>query len=356
MLGKISGSLKVGFRICSSSIKSHVFNQFQYNPVRSVSLPEKINAINQYRYYSPLYHNENPQKKRHNRRPIRQQYEQPSVIYPSSKTTYYNNGNEIVKPSDRLYDLLSRPVLILQRNLEMMNIMFGFEQANQYILMDGNGTHLGYLREEDFGIGKVIMRQITKLHRPFKVELTDTEGNLLMVIKRPFSFINSHIQSILPSNIIVENSKIGESWSKDRIIGESVQSWHLWRRRYNLFKNISDENFEQFGIVDAPFLSFSFPINDENGLIIGAVDRNWVGFGRELFTDTGVYILRMEPEALETDEYRGLINNNPQGLDIDQRAILLSTAVSIDFDYFSRHSRSGSGGLFPFYSYDSYNE
>lgn len=70
------------------------------------------------------------------------------------------------------------------------------------------------------------------------------------------------------------------------------------------------------------------------------MDRNWVGLGRELFTDTGVYILKMDGSAFEMDpSVQEPISSAP--LTLDQRAVLLGTAVSIDFDYFSRHSRSG---------------
>jgi hypothetical protein len=85
-------------------------------------------------------------------------------------------------------------------------------------------------------------------------------------------------------------------------------------------------------------------VTNENGDVIASVDRNWVGLGRELFTDTGVYIIRMDPASFE-----GLGNMYPSvagPLTLDQRAVLLGNAVSIDFDYFSRHSRGPGGGFF----------
>lgn len=201
--------------------------------------------------------------------------------------------------------------------------------------MDIQGNHLGYMEEEDFGITKVIMRQITRLHRPFSVRVLDRQGQHVLTIRRPFSFINSEIKAILPTRH--SNDPI--------IIGESKQQWHLWRRKYNLFLNSGNEEYDQFGSVDAPFLSFTFNVENEQGKIIGAVDRNWVGLGRELFTDTGVYILKMDPSAINIDSPQGyqldpaMVATQP--LSLDQRAVLLTTAVSIDFDYFSRHSRQG---------------
>ena len=130
------------------------------------------------------------------------------------------------------------------------------------------------------------------------------------------------------------------------VVGESVQSWHLWRRKYNLFK-LEDETtdeYEQFGAVDAPFLSFDFPVKNAAGeVVVTSID--WVGLGREMFTDTGVYILRYDPKSFEGMEAAyGTISK--QGITLDQRAVILSCFTSIDFDYFSRHS--GGHGLFSF--------
>lgn len=256
-------------------------------------------------------------------------------FYRSHQPSY----SGLVQPSDAISTILSQPTLVIERQIELMNVFLGFEQANKYQLYDPYGNRLGYLMERDVGIGKMILRQIYRLHRPFVVDLFDNSGNVLLTIKRPFSFINSHIKSILP----------GFQSEEDGIVGESVQSWHLWRRRYNLFLKNDKENYDQFGACDAPFLSFEFPVNDETGKTLGAVSRNFVGFGRELFTDTGVYIVRMDPQS-----FVGLEDHYPsvssKSMSLDHRAVLLGTAISIDFDYFSRHSNRG--GLFSFGSYD----
>lgn len=255
------------------------------------------------------------------------------------------NKNGIITQHDGIFDILREPTLVIERQLEMMNVFLGFEQANRYKIMNSLGEQLGFMEEEDMGLLKVLGRQFFKLHRPFKIKVFNNHGDLLMMIRRPFSFINSHIKCYLPGY-----DSAGELIYEE--IGESIQSWHLWRRRYNLFK-LEDETtneYEQYGAIDAPFLSFDFPVKNENGEVIASVDRNWVGLGRELFTDTGVYIIRMDPAS-----FAGLGNLYPSvagPLTLDQRAVLLGNAVSIDFDYFSRHSRGPESGLFSFGSYE----
>ncbi|SCU77555.1 LAME_0A01486g1_1 [Lachancea meyersii CBS 8951] len=264
--------------------------------------------------------------------------------------------------------ILNEPTIVVERQMEMMNVFLGFEQANKYVIMDALGNRIGHMQERDFGVTKAIMRQFYRLHRPFVVDVFDNWGNVLLTIKRPFSWINSHIKAILPQEIPLETSSNPESLSASfgsvptpqststmgevgTLVGESVQNWHLWRRRYELFQrdNEAGDSFTQFSQIDAPFLSFEFPLMDEEGKIMAGVDRNWVGLGREIFTDTGVYIVRMD----STRSFQGVYppeNLSEQVLNLDQRAVLLANAVSIDFDYFSRHSRQG-GGLIGFGDY-----
>ncbi|GME95841.1 hypothetical protein B5S28_g4268 [[Candida] boidinii] len=273
---------------------------------------------------------------------------QPTTVSPSSYYYDYNvPSSGIIKKDDLVYKILSQPTLVIERQIEFMNLFIGIEQSNKYRLLDTEGNQLGYLIERDFNFFKLIMRQIYKLHRPFTVDLYDNNGNLLLTIDRPFSLINSHIKTFLP------NINTKESY----LIGESVQNWHLWRRKYNLFLNnkFDNENFDQYGLINSPFLSWEFPIFNNENKIIGSISKNFVGLMREFFTDTNLYVLRMDPSSFANEElqqyYYGINNNkgfSGKTMTIDERAVMLANAISIDFDYFSRHSRGPGGGLFLF--------
>lgn len=169
-----------------------------------------------------------------------------------------------------------------------------------------------------------------------------------------------------------------------RLIGEAQQQWAPLRRKYNLFTYHSSPEaatdmgikqlplsqmdlsrsqqlqlsrtsqrgedvgeFNQFAYVDEPFLSWDFTLRSAENRPIGSVNRNFAGFARELFTDTGVYALRMDSAVADPGEVPAGAGNQITGMTLDQRAVMLATAVSIDFDYFSRHSGSGGIGFFP---------
>ncbi|CAG8545426.1 14894_t:CDS:2 [Funneliformis mosseae] len=184
--------------------------------------------------------------------------------------------------------ILQNPTLVVARQLEILNIFLGFEQANKYALLDPNGNCVGYVAEEE-SFASTILRQLFRTHRKFNAMIIDLEGQLILKIRRPFAWINS---------------RIFISTSEEHLIGE-------------------------FARIDTGFLSWDFNIEDELGSILGSVNRNFSGIARELFTDTGKYVIRMDSRELT----------------FDQRAVILAAAISIDFDYFSRHS--GNGGFLP---------
>ncbi|KAF8976118.1 hypothetical protein BGZ46_008558 [Entomortierella lignicola] len=294
--------------------------------------------------------------------------------------------NGILQPYHSAAKLLAQPALIMTRQIEMMNVLVGFEQANKYAIVDPSGTPIGYIAEEDTTFVKAMSRQVLRTHRPFKASVLDLEGNEILKIHRPFAFINSRIMISTPD---------------DRLIGEVQQEWHLIRRRYNMYtieqpdpetiqrdgettaistdRNVDGKglNRVQFAYIDGGFLALDFDMQDEQGRKMASVNRNFVGFARELFTDSGQYALRFDAavvqdlqqsqglgatptttsgsSAQDLEQAKEIQANKDEmalaqlesrgGLTLDQRAIMLACAVSIDFDYFSRHS--GNGGIMP---------
>lgn len=323
----------------------------------------------------------------------------------------------VLPPQHPALSILGNSSLVIQRQLEMMNVIIGVEQANRYIIMDGQGQTLGYLAETDHGLGQSMKRQFFKTHRSFTTHIFDTEEREVLRIHRPFAYINSRIRIYDPvpeggyqdtessnalqglsASSVANPTGTGAQISplkldEMRIIGEAQQQWAPLRRKYNLFSYrpiapaptseespqriesgekpstdtkaitvtesaTSDRAIEagmsQFAHINEPFLSWDFTLRDEDQRTIGSVNRNFSGFAREIFTDTGVYALRMDSagqistlqgaEGKEVQQYE----REATAMTLDQRAVMLATAVSVDFDYFSRHSGSGGGmGFMP---------
>lgn len=319
----------------------------------------------------------------------------------------------VLPPDHPALAILGNSSLVIQRQIEMMNIIIGFEQANRYIMMDGQGNTLGYIAEQDHGMGSSMARQVFKTHRSFTTHIFDRYEREVLRIHRPFAYINSKIRIYDPvpeggygeletstalqgtsASSVVNQGAVAQisplKLEEMRIIGEAQQRWAPLRRKYDLFsyralasapendktprlesgdkpneettalteakapEQAIEAGMSQFAHVNEPFLSWDFTLRDENNSTIGSVNRNFAGFAREIFTDTGVYALRMDSAAqtatLENAEGKevGRYEREATGMTLDQRAVMLASAVSIDFDYFSRHSSSGGGmGFMP---------
>lgn len=214
----------------------------------------------------------------------------------------------------------------------------------------------------------------------------DVAGNVVLRVERPFSWINSRISVY----------KGSEDPHSDNKIGECQQIWHPYRRKYSLYQRYhegdatthpsadrstkavavreetgKEEAYTQFAAFDSRLLAWDFYLQSERGQVLGSINRNFMGFGRELFSDTGQYVLRFDRSVADqevqtrvekgvgiNDELKKVADESAeakaqaekalvpvedgQSLTLDQRAVLLAAAVTIDIDYFSRQ---GGGGL-----------
>ncbi|EIW71495.1 hypothetical protein TREMEDRAFT_67793 [Tremella mesenterica DSM 1558] len=270
---------------------------------------------------------------------------------PRRPTYVPHDPHGVLQESHRAKELLAHDTLVIVRQLEMLNVFLGFEQANRYAIYTPEGDLVGFLAEEERSFFSTMSRQMLRTHRPFRAVVMDPTGTPILWIRRPFAFINSRI--------FVHSTQDGDG----RLVGEAQQEWHPWRRRYNLFQSRDEETFKQFARVDSGFLAWDFWLKDADNRLVASINRNFKGFGRELFTDTGQYVIRFDSAGTELNLPPGsqldvqgqsliLPKGREGGLTLDQRAMTLATAVSIDFDFFSRHSGSGGMGL-PFFIWGS---
>jgi len=260
-----------------------------------------------------------------------------------------------------LSDLVDHSALVITRGIEWGTVLLGFEQANRYTVYNGSGEVVAHLLEEEGSLGKAIGRQLLRTRRPFTATVLSPDGEqIIFRLRRPAYLISS--------TIYIED----EDGNR---IGEVQQSWHLWRRRYDLFLNQ-----KQFAAVDAPLLAWEFEMKDQHGDTLALIDRNFSGFGKELFTDAGRYVIhfggspqeaaeqihtaveaahpdRPAPPVTALAQFRTDAAVIPtttgnqlavvRPLHLDERMVALALAVSIDYDFFSRHSYGG-GALSPF--------
>ncbi|KAK4285014.1 hypothetical protein QN277_001765 [Acacia crassicarpa] len=213
--------------------------------------------------------------------------------------------------------LLARSNLLITRDIEWANLAFGFEQENRYAIVDVcyPQSPVGFIQEQS----NVLARQFLRTRRPFVAYVTDALGNELFKVRRPFWWITSSIYAEI----------------NGKEIGVVHRRWHLWRRVYDLYLGN-----KQFAVVENPGLwNWTFTLKDINGEVLANIDRDWRGFGFEIFTDAGQYVIQFgtsDPSS-KTGPARAIQDLEVvRPLTLSERAVAVALAISLDNDYFSR--------------------
>jgi uncharacterized protein YxjI len=193
--------------------------------------------------------------------------------------------------------------IFIKQIKEWGEIIFNIENKNRYSLKDDTGTEVGFFYERGDGVFQWIKRLFLRSHRPLLIELVDTQGNVLISLKRSFFWFFSDLY-------ITDNQ--GQN------LGHVHRRFGIIHKRYDLI----DQQGETFGNIKAAIWRlWTFKIFNSQGSEIAEISKKWGGVLTEVFTDS--------------DQF-GVSFGNVSG---DQRVVLLAAAISIDFDFFEDNTR-----------------
>ncbi len=189
---------------------------------------------------------------------------------------------------------------MIQQVKEWGEIIINWETANRYKLMDINKNEIGFVAERHKGLMTTLGRQFLRSHRPFSVDIFNESKKSVLHLSRKFFFFFS--------NMFIETNEGVR-------VGAVRRRFGILNKKYDL----CDEYGRVFATVKSPFWKiWTFPIIDRSGKVQGAISKKWGGVLKEVFTDADCFLL---------DYGQGAWTDN-------QRAVLLATAISIDFDFF----------------------
>lgn len=171
--------------------------------------------------------------------------------------------------------------------------MFKFE--NEYKIYDEFGLPKGSIKQK-ISLGQKVLRLlISKAIQPFKLEITDTEGQVLATISRGWTIFMSKITVFDGS----ENK-----------IGAVQQKFKLLKPRFIIF----DANDNQIAEINGDWKAWNFNITNPNGGGIGVISKKWAGAMKEIFTSADKYNVSILPAVLEDQN----------------KIVIVSAAITID--------------------------
>jgi Scramblase len=90
--------------------------------------------------------------------------------------------NQVAYNGTGLASVLNHPKIVAGRQMEMLNIFIGFEQANKYTLKLPDGSDVGFIAEEDTSFSNSILRQLLRTRRRLSATVLDSQGNVVLKV------------------------------------------------------------------------------------------------------------------------------------------------------------------------------
>ncbi len=197
------------------------------------------------------------------------------------------------------------PLFMKQYYKHWWEILFDWEQANEYTLTAGNRP-AGVVLESGGGFLRALARVMLGSHRPFDVEVFNNRSQLALTLSRKFFFFFSDMTV---------------TGGDGRIIGRVQRRFSIIYKQFSLY----DASGRLFAEIKSPFWRlWAFPIVDVEGREVGRISKKWSGLFKEMFTDADNF----------------LIDFGNRDWTLEQRGVILAAAVAIDFDFFENNHKS----------------
>jgi len=196
--------------------------------------------------------------------------------------------------------------LILKQELELMEVAIGVEEANKYTVFDSSGNVMFTVQEDGTNC---VYRCCCGGCRSFNVMIMDTQGQPIIQLVSPNTCNWCCLRSIevqSPPGTAIGFAQQQFTWFYPKI-------------------KIQKENGKTFIIANGPLRAYGkcctgdaeFVLTDNTGEEVGKISKKWGGATTEIFTDADTFKISF-----------------PEDLDTTSKAILLGTAIFVDFVFY----------------------
>lgn len=165
---------------------------------------------------------------------------------------------------------------------------------NEYKVFNDKGQQIGAVNQQLSGGQKVLRMLLNKAMLPFKLNICDHNGQVLVSIKRGWTFFTS--------KITIENKN-------QQVLG-MIQQKFSFKPKFKILNTSS----QIVGLIKGDWKAWNFSILDNSESEIGTISKKWAGIAKEFFTSADKYMVQINPD------YTHEMN----------KIIILSAAITID--------------------------
>ncbi|KAJ8409578.1 hypothetical protein AAFF_G00229790 [Aldrovandia affinis] len=198
--------------------------------------------------------------------------------------------------------------LLVHQQLELAEVILGWETNNKYIIKNSLGQQVYYAAEET----DCCTRQCCGPGRPFVLHIQDNFGQEIITVKRPLRC------SCCCCPCCMQELEVQSPPGSP--VGYVIQNWHPYLPKFT----IQNERGEPVLKIVGPFcackccsdVNFEVTSLDEETMV-GTISKQWMGLFREAYTDADNFGIKF-----------------PQDLDVKIKAVMLGACFLIDFMFF----------------------
>ncbi|XP_065089928.1 phospholipid scramblase 1-like [Ochlerotatus camptorhynchus] len=203
--------------------------------------------------------------------------------------------------------------LLIHQQVELVEVLTGFETANKYAIKNTLGQPVYWAAEGSGCCARICCGS----SRSFDMKLFDNFRNEILHLSRPFRCESCCFPCCLQA--------IEVATPQGTPIGIVEQGWSLLRSWFRIRNAAGDTVLT----INAPFCKSNcfgdvkFKISSSKGFEVGAILKQWSGLVREMYTSA--------------DHYSVVF---PQNVNVEVKAIILAAVFLIDYMFFEK-----SGGV-----------
>jgi len=178
--------------------------------------------------------------------------------------------------------ILTEPILVVNQKAKLIEV------NNEYAVYDQHGTQIGAVRQVGQSAAKKVLRVLTSVDQfmTHKLQIVDTQGNVLMAVTRPAKLVKS---------------KFTIQDGSGRELGAVVQQNAIGKIRFGL-----ESGGRVYGSINAEnWRAWNFNIQDSTGTEVARITKTWEGLAKTMFTTADNYVVQIH-RPLE-DPLRSLV-------------------------------------------------
>ncbi|XP_044288631.1 phospholipid scramblase 1-like isoform X2 [Varanus komodoensis] len=202
--------------------------------------------------------------------------------------------------------------LSVEQQIELMEMISGYETCNRYEVKNPLGQWLYFAAEEndDFTLN------MYGALRPFTIKLFNSTNQPVIQLSRSFQC------SICCCPCVCCLQELEVQAPPGTIIGYVKQKWHPCKPRFSLQNEAREDILKMSGpcVPCRCFEDILFQVKALDEIaVLGTISRKWTGMAREAATDASIFNVTF-----------------PADLDIKMKAIVIGACFLLDFMYFER--------------------